>query len=214
MKQQKPVIIMLGPQGSGKGTQGKKLAKKLDIPYLETGQLLRDEIASGSEDGKRFASFMNKGNLVPPEDVIAVMGKKISQSVQEFGGAVIDGFPRSKEQAAGFPQNIEPTHVMLVDISDTESVRRLSARRQCAKDKKIYNMITDPPKNNETCDECGENLIQRDDDKEEAIKQRLDIYHKDTEPLLEKYQNDGILHRIDGMPDIPEVEKEINKIFE
>ena len=108
MKQQKPVIIMLGPQGSGKGTQGKKLAKKLDIPYLETGQLLRDEIASGSEDGKRFASFMNKGNLVPPEDVIAVMGKKISQSVQEFGGAVIDGFPRSKEQAAGFPQNIEP----------------------------------------------------------------------------------------------------------
>ena len=214
MNTKKPIIILLGPQGSGKGTQGKKLAKKLDIPYLETGQLLRDEIASGSEDGKRFASFMDKGDLVPPEDAIALMSKKITQAVSDSGGAVIDGFPRSAEQAKGFPKEIEPSHVILIDLPDKESIRRLSARRNCPKDKKIYNMITAPPKNNETCDQCGEKLVQRDDDKEDAIKQRLDVYHKDTEPLVEKYEEQGILHRIDGMPDIPEVEKSIWKIFE
>ncbi|OIO49375.1 MAG: hypothetical protein AUJ34_01295 [Parcubacteria group bacterium CG1_02_41_12] len=214
MKQQKPVIILFGPQGSGKGTQGKKLTEKLNIPYLETGQLLRNEIATGSEDGKRFASYMDKGNLVPPEDAIALMSKKITQAVSDKGGAVIDGFPRSAEQAKGFPEDINLTHVLLIDLEDKESIRRLSARRNCPKDKKIYNMITNPPKNNETCDDCGTKLVQRDDDFPKAIQQRLDVYHRDTEPLIERYKKMGLLHRINGMPSIEEVEKEIWKIFE
>jgi adenylate kinase len=102
----------------------------------------------------------------------------------------------------------------LIDIPDKESIRRLSARRQCPKDGKIYNMITAPPKNNETCDDCLTKLVRRDDDTQEAIQKRLDWYHKDTKPLVGRYEDIGVLHRIDGMPSISEVEKSVWKIFE
>jgi len=213
MKQQKPIIIILGPQGSGKGTQGKKLAKKLNIPYLETGQLLRNEKATGSREGKLFATFLDKGALVPAEHVIALMSRKIKQAVTDAGGVVIDGFPRSAQQADGFPKEVSLTHAIIIDIPDKESVRRLSGRRRCPNDGKIYNMITAPPKNDEVCDECQTKLKQRKDDTPEAIQRRLDIYHKETKPLLEQYEKAGILHRIDGIPSIEEVEKSINKIF-
>ncbi|MEK7189156.1 MAG: nucleoside monophosphate kinase [Patescibacteria group bacterium] len=213
MQEQKPVIILLGPQGSGKGTQGKRLAEKLGLPYLETGQLLRDEKATGSEEGKLFASFLDRGALVPAQYVVALMSRKIQEAITESGGVIIDGFPRNAEQAGGFPKDSNPTHVLLFDIPDQESIRRLSARRMCPKDDMVYNMITDPPQRDEACDDCGATLIQRADDTPTAIRERLDIYHKDTEPLLERYEASGVLHRIDGAPSIEEVEKSVWEIF-
>ncbi|MAG29216.1 adenylate kinase [bacterium] len=214
MKAQKPVIIILGPQGSGKGTQGKKLAKKLDIPYLEAGKLLREEIASGSEKGKYFSSIIDKGGHLEDKDINAFMKDKIKESMGGSQGAVVDGFPRSHGQADGFEEVVLPTHVILIEIPDKESIRRLSARRQCPKDGKIYNMITNPPKHNETCDDCNEKLIQRVDDTQEAIQKRLKWYHKDTKPLIERYEKQDILHRIDGMPNISEVEKSVWEVFQ
>jgi len=213
MTDQKPVVVLLGPQGSGKGTQGKRLAKKFSIPYLETGQLLRGEIASGSARGTHFASIMDSGGLLPDEDVIGFMKDKIRQAHQSAGGFVLDGFPRRHKQADALDDVVSPTHVLLIDIPDVESIRRLSARRQCPKDGHIYNMVTALPKHGETCDDCGTKLVQRDDDTPEAIQKRLDLYNRDTKQLIERYERAGILHRIDGTPDIPEVEKLVWIVF-
>ena len=208
----KYVIVLLGPQGSGKGTQGKKLAEKLGIPYLETGQLLRDAIASGSEQGKYISSVIDKGNLLSSEFMNKFMGEKITASLTDKG-VVLDGFPRRIGQAEFLDRIAPPTHVVLVDISEAESVRRLSARRRCPIDGRIYNLLTAPPQNNTLCDDCQTPLEHRVDDHPEAIKERLAQYHKDTEPVIKYYEDKGVLHRLDGMPDIPEVEKEVWKIF-
>jgi len=178
---------MLGPQGSGKGTQGKKLAKKLNIPHLETGKLLRDEIASKSEAGKYISSIIDAGTLLPDEYVSNFMKEKIKSSVLEFEGVVVDGFPRRQGQADAFEEVIKPTHVILINISDKESMKRLILRA------KIENRV---------------------DDTEERIKYRLSQYHSDTEPLIDRYKKQGVLYTIDGMPSISEVEKSVNKIFE
>jgi adenylate kinase len=213
MKQEKPVIIMLGPQGSGKGTQAKKLAKKLNLPYLEAGQLLRNEIETQSEKGRNLSSIIDSGGHLSDEVMNDFMEEKIGESVKELGGTIVDGFPRSSGQADGFEKVAKPTHVLLIDIPDKESIRRLSARRQCPKDGKIYNMITNPPKNNETCDDCFAKLRQRADDTPQGIQKRLDWYHNDTMPLIERYEKMGILHKIDGMPSISEVEQAVWEIF-
>ncbi len=214
MNNKKPIIILFGPQGSGKGTQGKRLAEKLGIQYLETGQLLRDEIASGSEKGKYISSVIDKGNLLPDKYIIEFMAEKIKRAIETKSGVIVDGFPRRAGQADMFEKIANPTHVILIDIPDSESIRRLSARRRCPKDGTIYNIITNPPKNDEICDKCGTKLEQRKDDTSESIKKRLNQYHSDTEPLVDRYEKKGILHRIDGMPPIDEVEDEVWKIFE
>tara|TARA_Y100000310_G_scaffold55919_1_gene51247 strand:+ start:125 stop:769 length:645 start_codon:yes stop_codon:yes gene_type:complete len=214
MKAQKPVIIILGPQGSGKGTQGKKLAKKLDIPYLEAGKLLRAESDLDTEQGKFIASIIHKGGHLEDKDINSFMADKLKEIYKSSKGYALDGYPRSYGQAEASDSVAKPTHVLLIDIPDKESIRRLSARRQCPKDGKIYNMITAPPKNNETCDDCSTKLVRRDDDTQEAIQKRLDWYHKDTKPLVGRYEDIGVLHRIDGMPSISEVEKSVWKIFE
>ena len=189
------------------------LAKNLGVSYLETGQLLRDEIATGSKEGEYIASFVNNGNLVPAETAIALMAKKIKESVDATGGVVIDGFPRSLEQAKGFPKDVVSTHVLFFDILNKESIKRLSARRVCPKDKNVYNLISKPAKRDEVCDECGAKLIQREDDTPSAIQQRLDVYSKETKPLLDYYKKQGILIHIDGTPSIEEVKKAVWKIF-
>ena len=186
MNTQQPVFILFGPQGSGKGTQGKKLAQKLSIPYLETGQLLRDEIASGTEQGKYISSVIDNGTLLPDRYISKFMSDKIASSVKNLRGIIVDGFPRRQGQADDFEKVAKPTHAILVDISDEESIKRLLLRSE------------------------KENRI---DDTEEKIKHRLKQYHSDTEPLVARYGAQGILHRIDGMPAIGEVEKEIWKIF-
>ncbi|MDP1709343.1 MAG: nucleoside monophosphate kinase [Candidatus Komeilibacteria bacterium] len=213
MNNGKSIIIILGPQGSGKGTQGKKLMEKLSLPYLEAGQLLRDEIASGSEEGKYISSIIDKGELLPDEFMNKFMASKIADAVQKSGGVIADGYPRRLGQAQSFDRAAKPTHVLLIDIPDKESVRRLSARRQCPKDKRIYNLITNPPRQGEVCDDCGTKLIGRVDDAPAAIQERLNLYHGETEPIIAYYEAQGILHKIDGTPDITAVEAAVWKIF-
>src|SRR3990167_7498499 len=213
MNQQKPVIIILGPQGSGKGTQGKKLAAKLGLPYLETGQLLRDEIASGSDHGKYLGSIVDKGQLLSDDDINNFMKDKVRFAANNGQGFILDGYPRRHGQAEFVDSIIKPTHVLLIDIPDEESVSRLSARRQCPKDKRIYNLITAPPKQDEVCDDCGTKLEQRVDDTPVAIQKRLNLYHTDTEPVLAWYKEQGVLHRIDGTHSIDEVEKKVWEVF-
>lgn len=214
MKSTKPVIILLGPQGSGKGTQGKRLAAKLGIPYLEAGKLLRDEIASGSDRGQVFEPIVNAGGHLSDEDVSAFMKDKMKEAFAQAGGFLLDGFPRSMGQADAAETVASPTHVVLIDIPDQESIRRLSARRQCPTDGRVYNLLTDPPKRDEVCDDCGTVLVQRADDTAEGIQKRLDWYHNDTKPLVDRYEARGILHRIDGTPSIAEVEQAVWRIFQ
>ncbi|MBI2050448.1 MAG: nucleoside monophosphate kinase [Parcubacteria group bacterium] len=213
MQKNKPVIILLGPQGSGKGTQGKRLAQKLEIPYLETGKLLRDEIASKSARGNQFAETVNSGGHLADQDISAFMKAKMEQALSSSGGFVMDGFPRSQGQAEASDAVAAPSHVILIDIPDQESIRRLSARRECPKDGRVYNMLTNPPKSDELCDDCNTKLVQRADDTPAGIQKRLDWYHKDTKPMLDRYEAQGILHRIDGTPSIDEVEKSVGEIF-
>lgn len=209
----KPVIILMGPQGCGKGTQGKRLAEKLSLPYLEAGGLLRAEVAADSEKGKYFGSIIHDGGHLPDQDVSNFMADKIREAHNEFGGVVVDGFPRSGGQADAFAAVVKPTHVLLIDISDTESIRRTSGRWQCPQCKMIYNLISNPPRESGICDADGAKLIQRSDDTPEGIKKRLDWYHKDTRPLIDRFEKEGILHRIDGMPDIEQVWQAVWKIF-
>ncbi|MBI4122585.1 MAG: nucleoside monophosphate kinase [Parcubacteria group bacterium] len=213
MKPTKPVIIFLGPQGSGKGTQGKRLAEKLNINYLETGKLLRDEIASGSERGRVFGPIINAGGHLADADVSAFMKDTMEEALAKAGGFLLDGFPRSVGQADAAETVASPSHVVLIDIPDQESIRRLSARRQCPTDGRVYNLLTDPPKRDELCDDCGAKLVQRADDTPEGIQKRLDWYHGDTKPLIDRYEARGILHRVDGTPSIPEVEQAVWEIF-
>jgi adenylate kinase len=213
MDNKKYIVIILGPQGSGKGTQGKRLALKLGALYLDTGSLLRDEIASKSEDGKYISSIIDSGNLLPDEYISGFMKNKILSALKKSSGVVVDGFPRSIAQAEAFESLAKPTHVLLIEIDDNESVRRLSGRRQCPKDGTIYNMITDPPKIGEKCDKCSSSLVQRIDDTPEAIKKRLNLYHENTKPIAKRYEAIGILHKINGMFSIEEVESLVWKIF-
>ncbi len=183
---QKPVIILLGPQGSGKGTQGKRLAKKLGLPYLETGQLLRDEIAAGSEQGKYISSVIDKGTLLPDNFISEFMAGKITAVVAKQSGVIVDGFPRRIGQAEAFGRIVKPTHVLLIEIPDEESVSRL--RLRSAKENRV-------------------------DDTRERILYRLEQYHTDTEPLIDYYTRQGVLRRIDGTPAIEEVWQAVEAIF-
>lgn len=214
MNTENKIIFFLGPQGCGKGTQAKKLAKKLNIPYFEAGQMLRDEIASGSEQGKYMESFVNKGDLLPDEYMGEFMHKRLMPAIEKSGGFIVDGFPRRIVQADLLDYVSKPTHVILIEISEEESIRRLSARRMCPKDGRIYNLVTDPPKKDNVCDDCGSSLEQRADDTPDSIRRRLNKYHSNTEPIIDRYEKMGVLHRIDGMPNIAEVEKSVSKIFE
>lgn len=186
MSTPKPVIIILGPQGSGKGTQGKRLAAKLNIPYLESGQLLRDEIASGSEPGKYISSIIDKGQLLSDEDMNNFMRDRLGPVVAAGTGFIIDGYPRRVGQAEFVDSVAKPTHVLLIDIPDKEAILRLLLRAQ------------------------KENRV---DDTREKILYRLQQYHTDTEPVVARYEAQGILHRIDGRPSIEEVWQAVWEVF-
>jgi len=186
MQEKKSVIILLGPQGSGKGTQGKRLAKKLGIQYLESGKLLRDEIVAGSAQGKYISSVIDNGTLLPDDFINEFMAGKIAPAVESQAGVLVDGFPRRIRQAQAFARIVKPTHVLLIEIPDEESISRLLLRAQ------------------------KENRL---DDTREKILYRLRQYHTDTEPLIDYYEEQGVLRRIDGTPSIDAVEQSVWEIF-
>ena len=198
-------LIFIGPQGSGKGTQAKIISKRLGIPHISTGDLLRSATGKLREE---IDSYIVKGNLLPDRNMLEVLREKLEQESCEKG-FILDGFPRNLEQAEMLDDIVAIDKVIEIYISDDEAIMRLSGRVSCSECGRGYNLVTMPPKDGEKCDECGGKLVQRDDDKEKAIRKRLEIYHRETEPML-KYYN---AVRINGEQEIEWVTKEIISIL-
>ncbi len=194
-------LILLGPPGSGKGTQGERLQQDLDLPYYATGDILRAAVREGTEIGSQAKEYMDAGDFVPDEVIVGVIAERIAQHEAE-DGFILDGFPRTQPQADALGEKLTElgrgvTAVLLIDVSDEEVVRRLGGRRTCPNGH-IFHVDFDPPEKEGVCDVCGEPLEIRDDDKPEVIRKRLDLYHEKTEPLIEYYESRGLLNRIDG----------------
>ncbi len=213
-------ILIIGPQGSGKGTQAERLAAKLGIPTISIGNLFRKEIDRGDARGKEIASFTDKGERVPDTIVHQLMSDRLAES-DAANGMILDGFPRTMTQkdvldAMLAARGTTLSHVIVLQISDQESMNRLSGRWVCSNTQceENYHVTFNPPKKDPTrCDKCGSPLMQRDDDKPDAIRRRLEIYHRDTQPLIDYYRSRGILHEVNGEQEIARVEKDISEIF-
>ena len=205
-------IVIFGPQGSGKGTQAEILSKKFSLPHISVGELLRQEIKAKTEIGKKIGKILNAGKLAPNEITNQAVKNRLEKNDAKTG-FIIEGYPRNLNQAEFMDTIINNYLALEIWISDDEAVKRISQRRTCSNCGAIYHLKYKPPATADICDKCKTKLIIRDDDKEEAIRQRLNIYHNETEPLLKKYKAKGIYYKIDGMPTIPEVTKAIMKIF-
>ncbi|MEM3646928.1 MAG: nucleoside monophosphate kinase, partial [Thermofilum sp.] len=180
-------IVFFGPPGSGKGTYASRLAPRLGVPHVSTGDILRDEVKSGSELGGKISSYVSGGKLVPDEVVNRVMAKRLSQD--DCGkGFILDGYPRTLQQACFLEKVSKIDFVINLNVPDEVIVRRLSSRLVCRKCGAIYNRITLPPKVDGVCDKCGGELYQRDDDKPEVVRERIRIYRSEAAPLLEHYR--------------------------
>lgn len=195
-------LILLGPPGAGKGTQAERITEDFNLPYIATGNILRAAVADGTELGKQAKAYMDAGSLVPDEVIIGVILERL-QAEDASGGFLLDGFPRTVPQAEALATDLsglgrQLTAVLLIDVTDDEVIRRLSGRRVSAKTGRVYHVEFDPPKNDGVCDVDGSRLIQRDDDKPDTIKNRLAVYHEQTEPLVEFYAELGLLRRFDG----------------
>ncbi len=201
-------FIFLGPQTSGKGTQASLLAKQLNLPVLTTGNILRAKKAFGDEEGQLIASFIDKGKLVPDNLIDKIVRQEMESGKYE-NGVIFDGYPRNLHQAQELEKTANIDRVIFLDVPDGVVVKRMSARRVCEKCGENFNLISKPPKTEGACDLCGGRLIQREDDTEQSIAVRLNIYHSLTEPLVKHYESQGKLIRVDGTKDIETVQKEI-----
>ena len=195
-------LVLLGPPGAGTGTQADRLRKDFDLPYYSTGIILREAVEKQSELGKKAKEYMDAGELVPDELINEVIAERFD-SGEADDGFLLDGFPRTVGQAEMLARLLDKrgrklTAVLLIEAPDDEVVRRLSGRRTCAKGQHVYHVEFDPPKHEGVCDQDGSRLIQRDDDKPETVKHRLDVYNKQTHPLIEHYDEQGVLRRFDG----------------
>ena len=211
------IVVFLGPPGSGKGTQAKKVAVEQKWPQLSTGDMLRAAIAQKTKTGLEAKTFMDKGSLVPDEVVIQLIAEKsVASECQR--GFVLDGFPRTVPQAEALDQMLvkqEKTvdRVVLFDIGDEELVKRLSGRRTCTKCGAMYHVEHAPPKKANTCDQCGSSVTQRDDDRPEVILKRLEVYHRQTEPVVDYYRKQGKLQTIDARQEASRVTASLARVL-
>ena len=210
-------IIMLGAPGAGKGTQAKMIADKYGVPHVSTGDIFRANIKNGTELGMEAKKYMDQGLLVPDELTVKILLDRVSQPVCK-NGYVLDGFPRTIPQAevldkalAELGESID--YAIDVDVPDENIVKRMSGRRACVSCGATYHVVHVPPKKEGICDRCGSELILRDDDKPETVKNRLDVYHKQTQPLIDFYTKKGVLKTVDGTVDMQDVFKAIVAIL-
>jgi adenylate kinase len=195
-------LILLGPPGAGKGTQAERLEEDFHLPYIATGNMLRSAVEEGTDLGLKAKQYMDNGDLVPDEVVIGMILECVEDD-RCNDGFLLDGFPRNLEQAKALGAALEKVDrklnaALLIDVSDDEVLKRLSGRRTCKKEGHVYHVDYNPPKHEGVCDIDGSKLVQRDDDKPETIEKRLRVYHEQTEPIVEHYQELGLLRRFDG----------------
>ncbi|HEU5142502.1 MAG TPA: adenylate kinase [Solirubrobacterales bacterium] len=206
-------LVLLGPPGSGKGTQGERLHDELKLPYWATGDILRAAVREGTELGRLAKQYMDRGDLVPDEVIVGAIGERIA-SEEAAAGFILDGFPRTVPQAEALAVKMselgrELTAVLLIDASDEEVTRRLGGRRTCAEGGHVFHVEFNPPAREGICDIDGSELVVRDDDRPEVIANRLETYHAKTEPLIAFYGERGLLQRIDGCAAPDEVTEEL-----
>jgi len=207
-------LILLGPPGAGKGTQAQRLIDDFRLPYVATGEMLRAAVKEGTPLGQEAAKYMNNGDLVPDDVIIGLAVERLQQDDTK-DGFILDGFPRTVDQAKALDEELERvgrslTAALLIDTPDEDVVRRISGRRQCVKNEQhVYHVEFDPPKHADVCDQDGARLVQRDDDKPETVRHRLDVYHAQTEPVIGYYEDQGLLRRFDGTRSPAEVHDHI-----
>ncbi|MCX7832089.1 MAG: adenylate kinase [Actinobacteria bacterium] len=209
------VILFLGAPGAGKGTQASVISKKLGIPHISTGDIFREAVSQGTELGKKAKEYMDRGELVPDEIVIGIVKERLSKDDCR-NGFVLDGFPRTVAQAEALDSALSELgknldFVFNVEVSEDEIVRRLTGRRTCKQCNAVYHIEFNPSKVEAVCDVCGGELYQRDDDREETVRNRIKVYNEKTAPLIDYYQRKGILIDINGELPVEKVTEEILK---
>jgi len=202
-------LIFLGPPGAGKGTQAQRLQSDFRLPYIATGDILREAVKDGSEFGEKAKEYMDAGDLVPDDLIIELIVARVDED-DSRDGFILDGFPRTVGQADALEDAFKRlgrrlTAALLVEADDEVLVQRISGRRVCKKAGHNYHVDFDPPKHEGVCDQDGSRLIQRDDDQPETVRRRLDTYHEKTEPLIDLYDEQGVLRRFDGTRNPDEV---------
>jgi adenylate kinase len=202
-------IIMLGAPGAGKGTQAKMIAEKYSIPHISTGDIFRANIKNGTELGKEAKKYMDQGLLVPDELTVRILLDRVAQEDCK-NGYVLDGFPRTIPQAEVLDEALgklgdKIDYAIDVDVPDENIVKRMGGRRACLSCGATYHIEHVPPKKEGICDHCGQELVLRDDDKPETVKNRLNVYHEQTQPLIEYYTKQGVLRTVDGTVDMQDV---------
>ncbi len=210
-------IIMLGAPGAGKGTQAKKIADKYQVPHISTGDIFRANIKNGTELGKKAKTYMDQGLLVPDELVVDLVVDRLAQDDCK-NGCVLDGFPRTIPQAESLDAALAAKgeaidYAIDVDVPDENIINRMSGRRACVACGATYHIVHIPTKVEGICDRCGEALILRDDDKPETVKKRLDVYHEQTQPLIDYYTKKNVLKSVDGTQDMETVFQSIVDIL-
>ena len=208
-------IVMLGAPGAGKGTQAKMIAKKCDIPHISTGDIFRENIKNGTPLGAKAKTYMDKGLLVPDELVCDLVVDRIQQDDCK-NGYILDGFPRTIPQAQALEDALTKIGQKLdyaidIEVPDENIIRRMSGRRSCPKCGAIYHVVNNPPKKEGVCDTCGHPLVLRDDDKPETVQTRLNVYHEQTQPLIDYYDKKKILVTVDGTQSMDQVFSDILK---
>jgi len=208
------IVVFLGPPGAGKGTQAKLLSQRMGLLHLSTGDILREAVKNQTPLGLKAKEYMDRGELVPDSLIVAL----IEECLPEEGGVILDGFPRTVAQAQALEdmlssRNKKLSKVILFDSPDEVIVDRLSGRRVCSNCGAVYHIKYNPPKREGVCDLCGGSLVQREDDKEDVIRHRLEVYRKQTEPLIDFYQKRNIIFRLDATKDIQDLFSELEGIL-
>lgn len=210
-------IVLLGPPGAGKGTQAKRMIERYGIPQISTGDMLRAALKAGTPLGLEAKKYMDKGALVPDEVVVGLVKERIQQDDCQKG-YMLDGFPRNVSQAGTLDAMLKELgqkidHVVCIDVPDQELIQRLTGRRTCRECGAGYHVMFDPPKKDGVCDKCGGELYQRDDDNEATVTSRLKVYADQTKPLIEYYEKQGKLRKIDGLGSIDEIFERIKAVL-
>lgn len=204
-------LILIGPPGAGKGTQGEILAEKLGIDTISTGLMLRTAIKEQTEVGKLAEQYINDGKLVPDDVIVSIVKERLSQPDCE-NGFILDGFPRTTAQAEALTESgVKIDKVLSLEVDDDMIVKRLSSRRECSKCGAPYSTIFNTPKTEGKCDKCGGDLIQRADDNPDTIKNRLDVYHEQTEPIKGYYEKLGLLVKAEGKNELEDTTRNVMK---